>query len=75
MDPYQAETGVEQHNVKYETLSHIEEEGRKFAMSVTALEFRSAQNPKFTANTVEEESAVAQRNSILYPPYFIQQGD
>jgi hypothetical protein len=75
MDPYEAEFGTEQHTTRYETLSKIEEEGKKFMQAVTAAEFRSAQNPKYAVSTIDEEAAVAQRTGILYPPFYVPQGD
>ena len=74
-NPYEAEFGTEQHTVRYETLSSIEEAGRRFMQAVTATEFRSAQNPKYTVATIEDEAAIAQRAGILYPPFYIAQGD
>jgi hypothetical protein len=73
-NPLTSEFGTEQHNVRYETLGDIEQEGKKFLAAITAIEFRSAQNPRYAASTVEEESAEAQRRGILYPPFFIPQG-
>ena len=74
-NPYTAEFGNEQYNIKYETLGNIEEEGKKFMMAVTATEFRAAQNPKYAVSTVEEEGEKAQRTGILYPPYYIPSGE
>jgi hypothetical protein len=74
-NPYTAEFGNEQYNIKYETLGNIEEEGKKFMMAVTSQEFRAAQNPRYAVSTVEEEAEKQQRTGILYPPYYIPQGD
>jgi hypothetical protein len=74
-DPLTSEYGTEQHNVRYETLGDIDEAGKKFMMAVTAQEFRAAQNPKYAVSTVEEEAEKAQRQGLMYPPYFIPQGN